>query len=378
MRIPQKLFYVLVLATFLCLFSQESFAQSAAELAKVEKQLSQQKESAARLEAKEKETGKELEELREKLVDATDSLRSKEEEQKKLEASLTSFEKEVTLREAVLSRSRGRLNDLISALLQLTRRPPALFLMLEDSEDDHVHRTILLRSMLPHLRDETVSLAEEIRNYEELRRKAASQKRMVAAARQNLEWQRHSLDQMIQSRQGLLQKTVVEKEAMTRQLKDLAGEAKDLRQLMEKVSNPSWGNVVGKAPSSQSVRMRSGLKMPVVGDVIRDYGAKDDFGVESDGITIVAAPGSLVVAPQSGKVVFVGPFRGYGQIVILQHPKGYHSFLAGFGRIDADMGQEVEAGEPLGVLVSQGNPELYFEWRKGNDPVSPVQSGLKR
>jgi len=373
--IKRSLFIALVAVLYL--ISQPiAHAQSADDLARVEQKLSEHKATAAKLEAKEQATGKELETLQEKLVTATDSLQDKEAEQRKLESRLTTFEKEVALREAVLSRSRGRLGSLISALLQLIRRPPALFLMLEQSEDDYVHRSILLRSMLPHLKEETSKLVKEIEGYVELRRQTAAQKRVVTAAQQNLEWQRHGLDQMIKSRQGFLQKTVAEKEAMAQQLDQLTNEAKDLRQLMEKVSNPSWGEAVGKGKPTENLKMKTGLRMPIIGEIIRPYGGKDDFGVASEGVTLEGAPGSLVVAPQSGKVVFVGPFRGYGQIVILQHPKGYHSFLAGFGQIDADMGQMVEAGEPLGRMAGKGKTELYFEWRKGNTPVDPIANGL--
>ncbi len=363
----------LVLAAFFLLLVFPVHAQDAKDLAKVEKKLSESKESVAKLAEKEQAASQELEALRGKLVGATESLQGKESEQKKIEARLASLEKDVVLREAVLGRSRVRLAQLTSALVQLARRPPALFLMLERSEDDHIHRSILLRSMLPKLRDETASLVREIESYNQLRQQASQQKMVVAAARQNLEWQRHGLDQMIRSRQGLLQKTVAEKQAIAKQLEALTSEAKDLRQLMEKVSNPSWGKTVGRATGS--VRLREGLKMPVVGEVVRGYGMKDEFGVASEGVTLRGAPGGIVVAPQGGKVVFTGPFRGYGQIVILQHPKGHHSFMAGFGRIDADMGQTVDAGEPLGVLLAQSEPQLYFEWRKGNSPIDPT-SGL--
>lgn len=371
--------FLLVFAVFFCLFAGSgAVAQSTEDLAKVEKKLTQQKESAAQLEEKERKTNEELEGLRGKLIEATDALQDKEKEQQRLESRLNELEKDVLMREAFLGRSREKLMELVSAILRLNRRPPALFLLFEKSEEDHVHRTILLRSMLPRLRDETAKLIKEIDGYEILRNQTAAQKKVVTAAQQNLEWQRHSLDQMIQSRQGMLQKTSAEKAAITKRLEALSGEAKDLRQLMEKVSNPSWGAAMGKGVDTSALRMRSGLKIPVVGEVVRDYGAKDDFGVSSEGVTVRGAPGGLVVAPQSGKVVFAGPFRGYGQIVILQHPKGYHSFLAGFGRIDADMGQAVEAGEPLGALPAQGKPELYFEWRKGDSPVDPTSSGLAK
>jgi septal ring factor EnvC (AmiA/AmiB activator) len=111
----------------------------------------------------------------------------------------------------------------------------------------------------------------------------------------------------------------------------------------------------------------------VSGAVKRHFGDKDADGVTSEGLTFAAPSGAPIVAPYAGRVVFAGPFRGYGLIIILQHGNAYHSFLSGFGRIDAEMGQDVEAGEPLGVLpIKAGSkPELYFEWRRGDQPVNP-------
>ena len=60
-----------------------------------------------------------------------------------------------------------------------------------------------------------------------------------------------------------------------------------------------------------------------------------------------------VVAPFDGKVVFAGPFKGYGQILIIQHGDAYHTLLAGMRRVDATLGQLLLAGEPIGVMGSQ-------------------------
>ncbi|WP_222874116.1 hypothetical protein [Hankyongella ginsenosidimutans] len=45
---------------------------------------------------------------------------------------------------------------------------------------------------------------------------------------------------------------------------------------------------------------------------------------------------------------FAGEFRGYGLLLIVAHSSGYHSLLAGFARIDAAVGAQVRAGEPVG------------------------------
>jgi murein hydrolase activator len=75
--------------------------------------------------------------------------------------------------------------------------------------------------------------------------------------------------------------------------------------------------------------------------------------------------------------MFAGPFRGYGLILIVEHPNGYHSLIAGLGRIDTAVGQHVLAGEPVGVMGSptDGNPELYFELRRNGQPINP-QRGM--
>jgi len=355
-------------------------AQSAEDLARVEKEVEARKATALGLEKKEKATAQELEGLRGKLISATKDLQGKQDEQEDLEARLRVLEKETALRAGVLAESQKRLASLTSALLELSREPPEFFVLHESSPDDHVHRTILLKSLLPRLKEETITIVQEIENFENLQNQTASQKRLLATAQQNLQWQRHNLDQLVQARQGYLEKTVEEKAALAKQLETLSNEAKDLRQLMERVSNPAWDKTVGKGDIGKPPVLKQGLKKPVLGKIIRDYGQKDDFGVASEGVTFLASAGSPIIAPQTGRVVFAGLFKGYGKIVILQHAGGYHSFLSGFARIDAQMGQNIEAGEPLGVLPAKGDgkSELYFEWRRGSDPVDPTTGGMTK
>lgn len=364
----------LLVAVFASFLDSPVLAEPKKNMAQIKKEMTAKKKDAAKLARKEKKTAKELATMRANLVNATKGLQDKQSEQNDLESRLEELEKETYQRGSVLRESRRRLAKMTSSLIQLSRKPPGMLLLHEESADTHVHRTILLRSMLPRLRKETAEIMTEIDNFRELQSQTASQKRVVAAARQNLQWQRHNLDQLVKVRQGLLKKTKKEKLAIARQLQRLTNEAKDLRQLMERVSKPSWRRkVVGKELRIKN--LKAGLKMPIVGKMVRRFGDKDEFGVVSEGLVLVGAYGAPVIAPQSGRVVFKGPFRGYGKIVILQHPGGFHSFLSGFARIDADMGQRVDAGEPLGLLPVQGEGKarIYFEWRKGTEPVNPIK-----
>jgi septal ring factor EnvC (AmiA/AmiB activator) len=81
-------------------------------------------------------------------------------------------------------------------------------------------------------------------------------------------------------------------------------------------------------------------------------------------------------------VHFAGPYRGYGQLVILNVGNGYQVVLAGMGKLSVEIGQFVLAGEPLGNLglspaitlgenVASSRPSLYVEFRKDSAPVDP-------
>ncbi len=363
----------LLLLGCLLLWQTPVAAKNVDDLAKIEKKMSTQKKAAAKLEAVAKKHAGALSKLRRKLIKATSSLQEKQEEKDKLADKLKSLEKESKQRADTLEQSRSRLTRLTSGLVQLSREPPALFALRESSAVEHVHRSVLLRSLLPRLKEETETLLEEIDYFDDLQRQADKQKSLMTAASQNLVWQRHNLDQLVKTRQGRLKKTKAERDAIKRQLEALSKEAKDIKHLMERVSSSSWGKTIGKARKLPLPSLKKGLRNPVVGKIMRGFGEKDDFGVASDGIMFAASASSPVVAPQSGRVVFMGPFQGYGNVVIMQHRGGNHSFLAGLGRIDAELGQNVEAGEPLGILPDDGKekPELYFEWRKNKKPVNP-------
>jgi septal ring factor EnvC (AmiA/AmiB activator) len=88
-----------------------------------------------------------------------------------------------------------------------------------------------------------------------------------------------------------------------------------------------------------------------------------------------------VLAPADGWVVYAGPFRSYGQVLILNAGDGYHVVMAGMERTDAALGQFVLAGEPVALmgatrLASIGEfehtsaqPVLYVEFRKDGNAI---------
>ncbi len=88
------------------------------------------------------------------------------------------------------------------------------------------------------------------------------------------------------------------------------------------------------------------------------------------GMSIEGRVNAQVVAPYDGVVLFSGPFKSYGQLLIIDNGDSYVTLLAGMERIYASVGQELVSGEPVGTLGSK-NTSLYVEIRKDGTALNP-------
>jgi murein DD-endopeptidase MepM/ murein hydrolase activator NlpD len=106
--------------------------------------------------------------------------------------------------------------------------------------------------------------------------------------------------------------------------------------------------------------------------------------VHAGGFELYARPGAQVRAPCDGWVVYAGPFRSYGQLLIVNVGDGYHVLLAGLANISVELGQFVLKGEPVGLMggvvvasaadvtVGGQQPVLYVEFRKDGRSIDPA------
>ncbi len=90
----------------------------------------------------------------------------------------------------------------------------------------------------------------------------------------------------------------------------------------------------------------------------------------SDGLSLKAVPGATVVAPFDGRIVYAGPFRDLGRVLIIRHDRRYYSALAGLARVDAKVGDWVLAGEPVGAMPGAPSATL----RRGRAGVGRERS----
>jgi septal ring factor EnvC (AmiA/AmiB activator) len=122
---------------------------------------------------------------------------------------------------------------------------------------------------------------------------------------------------------------------------------------------------------------RGQLQPPVIGVVVKSWGEQTDSG-PATGVSYHAPPGAHVISPCAGRVVFAEVFRSYGLLLIVDCGGGYHVVLSGFERLDVKLGQNLVAGEPVGVMSkwepgsTAPRPALYVELRHDGQPVNPA------
>ena len=151
-----------------------------------------------------------------------------------------------------------------------------------------------------------------------------------------------------------------------------ADEAAAAQQRLAATERPSGAGTLASAAQPHGQ-----LTAPVAGTIVRAWGDATDGG-PATGISYRAAPAARVVSPCGGRVAFAAPFRSYGLLLIVDCGGGYHTVLAGFERLDAKVGQNVAAGEPVGVMpgwdpaATGDRPTLYVELRRGGQPVNPA------
>ncbi|SNS49317.1 Septal ring factor EnvC, activator of murein hydrolases AmiA and AmiB [Sphingomonas laterariae] len=313
------------------------------------------------------------------------------------EAEISSAETEVKRVAALRSGQRARLAAqqqpiirLTAALQTMAQRPPVLALVQPGSLDDLVHVRALLATQLPAIHERTADLRREVDQGVRLQRQADAAAANLRDGRNRLRQERAALATLEIQQQVRAQALTDASMNQSDRALALGEEARSLNDLMSRVDNrASVGErlaalpgpvlrplVPGQAslpPEDEANRAATQLayRLPVNGKLVQGLGEISEAGVRARGLTIGAETDALVVAPAQGRVAYAGPFRGYDNIVIVEHGGGWTSLVTGMTTLSANVGEAVDQGSPLGR--AHGGPAgVTIELRRNGEPVDIV------
>jgi septal ring factor EnvC (AmiA/AmiB activator) len=355
--------------------------------------------------------GQDRAKFNQQLIDIAAQVRSVETQIGDAEARLRPLDdREQQIRGSLDSR-RSEIIEVLAALQRAGRRtPPALLVRPEDALQS-LRTAMLLGSVVPELRARAQKLAGDLGELIALRKTIATERDRLAADRDKLKDDQTRLAALIDERQR--QQSSIEKDMAAESARaiTLSKQVDTLQGLITKMEQDSKAaakaaataslqgappaNPNGKpdlaalkdpsrlSPAIAFASAKGLFALPVNGSKIREFGGSDGAGGVEKGISLATRVGAQVTTPCDGWVVYAGPFRSYGQLLILNAGGGYHVLIAGMERISVNIGQFVLTGEPVATMgttsqvasilaaANASQPVLYIEFRKDGTPIDP-------
>jgi murein hydrolase activator len=359
---------------FLALLIAGGASAQRAEMERVQKDLAQERTSLDRLSRKQASVLEELDKWEEQIAPLEDEARASRKTAQDASAHAAVAEASAAEAKRRLDATLDDLTPRLRARYRLSRSGAAAFLASSSSASDLVRRTHLLDLILQQdlgalrtAKEQTDELAT--RRAERDRERAEAETRAKTAEEKAAE-ARHR--RVALSR--LSEKILDERALHERTLKELEAQQVRLAELIEK------SRVAGFSGHSVFAVSRGKLPYPTQGTVEVGFGRVENPKFHTvtfqKGLDIRAAAGAPVIAIAPGKVVHAGWFRGYGNLVIIDHGDGFHSLAAHLATATAVVGKDVAAKEEIGQVGETGSlkgPYLYFEIRHRGKPVDPVE-----
>jgi septal ring factor EnvC (AmiA/AmiB activator) len=361
------------------------------------------------------------------LIEAGKRVQTGEAKLSETEAKLTELTDQVNVIRNSITDRKETIVKMLSAMQRMGRTPPPALVTRRDDALAVVRSAMLLADVFPELKFQADNLSQELEGLVTLEKGIREQRDAEKRETDRLAAEQSSVDQLLEEKKTKLSLSEVELVTTRRAAEQQAATVTELNELIARLdegiaksevaqydaevaaeqalrareqsqalATPANENVVEIKPESNKVafaspdRMKPAmpfeaakgtLPLPAQGKRLKRFGEANGISGTLKGISLQTRGGARIVAPADGWVVYAGPFRSYGQLLIINAGGGYHVLLAGMGRINASLGQFVLAGEPVAVMgasvpASQGGndnsrPVLYVEIRKDGRPIDP-------
>ena len=394
-----------VAAAALHLFAPNAIAQTPLpqenELGSVQQEITSSAVSLEKIRSEIAAAIKDQEQISDRLITIAKTIQSQETAITAAEERILNLRKEEIILRADLAENQEVLSELLAGLLRLEQNPPPALVVEPHDVLAALRGAMMFGTLVPELRGEAETLAKKLTRLDRIRTAVEKEKSVLSASVTNLKTAQIDLDQLIAQKKQLVFDNSGKLAGEKRRAAELAERAKSLKQLIADLAAARLKQEAKKTrearaleaerkrqeefllrPSVAFSSIKGRLEYPVQGHILKRFGQDDGLGSELRGLAVATRAHAQVIAPADGKVEFAGPFRSYGQLLILDAGEGYLVLMAGMKEISADIGQAVRAGEPVGIMgkgpssvtllgdqVQEARPVLYVEFRKNGEAV---------
>ena len=363
------------------------------DLQQTQKRLLEERQKAA--DARKREAGvlSELEGIDRRLSDKRQQVVALDTRLRRAQADVGELQGEIGRLQSRRSGQEDVLGRRIRALYKLQVQGGVLPIVLSGA--DPVEQAVQLRH-LTTLASVDARLIREYRVTSEVladrKSRVEARGREMASLRSEADQERAEFDQEAAKRRALLAKVQSERAYHDRMVGELSEATRRLEAFIRDLQEKQRRAVAKVPPPSRPARpapgdagpgfasLRGRLAWPADGRVVAEYGPQVNprFGTKTfrNGIDIEAGEGANIAAVFPGQVVYTGWFRGYGNLIIVDHGGEYYTVYAHAADIRVTEGDEVKQGQIIGTVGDTGSlqgPRLYFEVRHEGKPQDPTQ-----
>ena len=358
------------------------------KLQQTQKQLKEEKERAAAARARETSLLAELEEIEQRLAAKKAEAARLETRIKKAQSDVQLFRGEIGRLERQRAGQVAALAGRLRVMYRVHAQGGALPVIL--SGEDPVTRAVAVRH-LASLAALDARLIQEYRVTSERladrKGKEEAQQLELASLHEEAKREQAEVDREVAKRRVILAKVRDERAYHERMVGELTEASHRLeafiRELQAKQKRlarvpPPKGGI--EPPGVGFGALKGRLPWPTEGRIVTGFGAQvhPRFGTRTfrNGVDIEAAVGREVLAVHGGHVIYTGWFKGYGNLIIVDHGNEYYTLYAHIADIEAKEGEDVRQGQRIGTVGDTGSlagPRLYFEVRYQGKPQDPEQ-----
>lgn len=380
-------------------------SQSSEEYEAISSQIVVTRERAAELEAEIDAVRKDHAALSAALIQAAKTERKLQQDIEEIADRLEGMRHREDRLRGSLGERRELLAEVLAALQRMGLNPPPDVLVQPEHALASVRSAILLGSVVPEMRSETVALLSDLKELSALKGAIEEERSRLFRTVADQAGEKHRLAGLVEEKRKLEERSQADLASEQERAAEMAEQAESLQDLIASlesdISSAREAEAEAARQAEEATRQRARerapqaatslpfnalrrqITLPVRGQIGPRFGQPDVAGRPLMGDMVRTHSGAIVTAPAAGTVLYAGPFRSYGQLLILNVGEGYHIVLAGMGSVNVALGQALMTGEPIGAMgearvasaaafgSANNGPELYIEFRKDGKPVDP-------
>lgn len=342
----------------LAVFVGAAQAQTSRSLTQVERDGRAETARAERLRAQSREARTEIAALNARLVESGERRAEAEAAATAAEQRLETLRAQMNVDAAAQTRARQALESALIAAAFAERR----------GDLSGMRAGLFARAAAPTFSAAQRQRGQAVETSRRLEAAVLEEQQILADAQAAIDAERGELETLTARRRVAQAALDRDANAAERRARTLASEARNLRELAQRAAAASR-----RSSSGGSSTVPAAWSAPAEGRIVRGYGVRENGAPPTQGALVRTRSRAQVVSPAAGEVAYAGPFRSYGQVLILNMDGGYAVVLTGMASVGVRVGDAVRAGQPIGEMPDSDMtaPDLYVEVRRGGSPIDP-------